>query len=112
MKIAVLRKFQACLLLKDQQILRSNADFETVHAFSHSLDPLQPVAEGMDHLFRNGHIVVNLSWQTWVEGMPTVGAALSRRLNRKLCTLGDFHAPPSSPIACSRSRPGMACVES
>lgn len=48
MKIAFLRNLPVCWLTKRWQILRSNADFKTVHAFSHSLDPLLPVATGIN----------------------------------------------------------------
>jgi len=36
MEIAILRKFQVCGLTKCWRILHSNADIETMHAFSHS----------------------------------------------------------------------------
>jgi hypothetical protein len=45
-KIAFLRKFQVCRLAKRWQILRSNADFQTVSAFLHTLGRSLPHLSG------------------------------------------------------------------
>jgi len=42
-KIAFLRKFQVFRLAKRWQILRSNADFKTAHAFLHTLGHERPL---------------------------------------------------------------------